>query len=231
MKVILGVEKLEKIFSKQQILELEIAIGEWKEEDSVEFRIKSTQISDIYKCISVKVIQPKTQSGSYLHEHEMVSITENIFKPYLTAGTFLVVKAYPHKSVVVNVVTPNWLEERLVKKGVRVKDLALMTGINRTNISAWVNGSRPMSQPVKAMFYFFLTQPTYKKDILQSFFDDLASANIGSTIPVVTRHLSEEDIKHHVIKRARELDCQHTLGDFAKEITHVKFTEKRFLTK
>jgi DNA-binding Xre family transcriptional regulator len=46
----------------------------------------------------------------------------------------------------------------MLKKGVKFNDLVTDTGLDKTNISAWVNGKRDMSQIVKAMFYFYFTR-------------------------------------------------------------------------
>ncbi|WP_394803177.1 helix-turn-helix domain-containing protein [Membranihabitans marinus] len=42
----------------------------------------------------------------------------------------------------------------MTKRGINSKELVEMTGINKSNISAWINDIRPMSQPAKALFYF-----------------------------------------------------------------------------
>lgn len=38
------------------------------------------------------------------------------------------------------------------------KDIMDETGIDKSNVSAWVNGTRTMSQPVRAMFYYYIWQ-------------------------------------------------------------------------
>lgn len=55
----------------------------------------------------------------------------------------------------VNVVTPDWAQERMNQRKVNLKQLEKDTGIDRGNLSNWVNGKRPMSQPVKALFYYY----------------------------------------------------------------------------
>ena len=54
------------------------------------------------------------------------------------------------------IVTPEWVQKKLKEKGIQQVDICKETGIERGNLSAWVNGAKPMSQPVKAMFYYLL---------------------------------------------------------------------------
>jgi plasmid maintenance system antidote protein VapI len=52
-------------------------------------------------------------------------------------------------------VTANWLQAQITQAGVSTNDIVTATGVNRASISAWVNGLRNMSKPVKAMFFFY----------------------------------------------------------------------------
>jgi hypothetical protein len=51
-----------------------------------------------------------------------------------------------------------WIEKKMQEKGVRIKQIAFDTGVDRTSISDWVTGKRSMGQIVKAMFYFYLSK-------------------------------------------------------------------------
>lgn len=44
------------------------------------------------------------------------------------------------------------------EKGIRIKQIAFDTGIDRESISDWVTEKRNMSQIVKAMFYYYLSK-------------------------------------------------------------------------
>lgn len=87
-----------------------------------------------------------------------------------------------------------------------------------------------MSQPVKAMFYYYLTRPTERKEIIVDFMNCLNKAKVGTVIPVPTFHLSEIDIRHYLIKKAIELNCQVSIGDFSKAVAEIKFYQKEFHT-
>lgn len=61
-------------------------------------------------------------------------------------------------------VTPKYVRNKMFELGVKIKNMQEDTGINKTNISAWINEIRPMSKPVKAMFYLYLQ---YKENQLK----------------------------------------------------------------
>ena len=52
------------------------------------------------------------------------------------------------------IVHPGYIRERMKQLGLKQVDLVNMTGADKTNINAWVNGTRTLSQPVKAMFFY-----------------------------------------------------------------------------
>jgi len=47
----------------------------------------------------------------------------------------------------------------MLQKGVRIKQIAFDTGVDRESVSEWVTGKRSMSQIVKALFYYYLSKP------------------------------------------------------------------------
>jgi hypothetical protein len=54
-------------------------------------------------------------------------------------------------------VTPQWVKAQIRRLDLRVNDIVEHTGVNQSNVSAWINGLRPMSASVKAMFYWYFT--------------------------------------------------------------------------
>lgn len=51
-------------------------------------------------------------------------------------------------------ITPDYIREKMFELRLKQVDLVGLTGCDKTNINAWVNGTRGMSQPVKAMFHY-----------------------------------------------------------------------------
>lgn len=54
-----------------------------------------------------------------------------------------------------DIVTPEWIRERMEALNIHTKDLVQQLGITPSEISVFVNGKRPMSRAMRAMFYYY----------------------------------------------------------------------------
>lgn len=52
-------------------------------------------------------------------------------------------------------VTLEWVNDKMFEHNLKQSDICMDTGLNPTNLSAYITGKRPMGQPVKAFFYYF----------------------------------------------------------------------------
>lgn len=105
--------------------------------------------------VQIRVTQGKSAAENYAKAGELIALTRDLFKRFLPNHLIHV-----HPSVYVpspsEVVDANWINSHMLAYGVKVKDISFQTGLDKTNISAWINDKRPMSQIVKAlMFNFF----------------------------------------------------------------------------
>jgi len=41
-------------------------------------------------------------------------------------------------------------------ESIRIKDIVNITGLDKGNLSSWINGTREMRRPIQSMFYFML---------------------------------------------------------------------------
>jgi hypothetical protein len=117
----------------------------------IEFKILSVKGDSV----TVRVTQGQSPSENYLTAQELSSRAKDLFAqlyPHLTIHA----RAIPYSPPKVEVVSPEWIQNRMKEKQIDNKTIVEMTGVDKANISNWVSGSRPMSQPVKAMFYFML---------------------------------------------------------------------------
>jgi hypothetical protein len=220
-------ERLRVFYSKEEIKQLENGARLLKDCFNCELKILSTNISGAYRAITMQVGQGSTLSGEYFNKIMLEKKIEDLFYPYIDKHIVLYIKVNPYKPTIVDVVTHEWLQEKMITKGIRKSDFIVDTGIDKTNLSAWINGTRSMSQPVKAMFYFYLIRPTNAHQLLTAFYQDLSEAIIGSTIPVVTEFITEADIRSAVLKKARELNCQVLMGGFNSKIAEISFYEPK----
>ena len=64
----------------------------------------------------------------------------------------------------IEVVTPEWIKEKLRVHKIKITEISIETGLNITSISAWSNGSRPMGRTVKAFWFFYFKTKTLSKN-------------------------------------------------------------------
>jgi len=106
------------------------------------------------KAITVSVAQGKHMSENYADEKTLVLRTRELFEKFFP-GKKIYTQDFPYRPNPVNQINSSWVKKRMDELGIRVTDIVNDTGVDKTNISAWANGTRPMSQPVKAMFYHY----------------------------------------------------------------------------
>jgi len=153
MSIILGLEKLNESLNSEEMEQLEKAALIHKNQSNIEFCILGLDEN----TISVETTQGETRSGKYANQTTLVKRTMEVFEKSLPEIS-IQVEAMPFLPNPTSVVNTLWLEKKMKEKGVRIKQIAFETGVDRDSISDWVTGKRAMSQIVKAMFYFYLSK-------------------------------------------------------------------------
>ncbi|SMC87654.1 helix-turn-helix domain-containing protein [Pedobacter africanus] len=153
MSSIPGIEQLSSRLSAAQIEKLSKAAERHKTQSNITFTILS--VSDDY--LEIETAQGETKSGKYATEATLIGRTKELFEK-LCPGAEIRVSPASFAPAPASIVNTAWLERRMQEKGVRIKQIAFDTGIDRESISDWVTGKRSMSQIVKAMFYFYLSR-------------------------------------------------------------------------
>lgn len=153
MSVILGIEKLKSQLDEQQLDLLEQAAETHKKQSNITFCILVMEADSI----QIETSQAENRSGKYATEASLVKRTHEVFDKWLPKFDIQVIPAtyLPSPTSVVN---PKWLEQKMDEKGLRIKQIAFDTGVDRESIADWVSGKRSMSQIVKAMLFFYLSK-------------------------------------------------------------------------
>jgi len=102
----------------------------------------------------IRVSQGRHLSENYANKKTLVTRTRELFQPFLP-GVKIHPQAIPYEPNPVTNIDSEWVKKQMEANNIRVTDIVHDTGVDKTNISAWTNGTRPMSQPVKAMFYHY----------------------------------------------------------------------------
>jgi hypothetical protein len=150
MGVIKNIEALGSL-NELELQKLEAGAAMHMQYSRIEFKVLEVNENDI----TVRVTQGESPAGNYLTSKELVNRAKDLFSFYLPGKT-IHVRAFPYSVPKVEAVGPEWIQKQMHSKGVSQKTIVEETGIDKTNVSAWITGKRPMSQPVKAMFWFML---------------------------------------------------------------------------
>jgi hypothetical protein len=151
MGVIRNIDQLTDILSDEAIKRLEAGAKQQKKHNNIEFEILS--VND--HVITIGTEQLENSSGNYANFRMLAKRTSDLFGKHLPQSYKLEVQPVEFIVSPSAVVTPEWIGQKMLEKGIRIKQIVFETGINRNNVSDWANGKKPMSQIVKAMFYFY----------------------------------------------------------------------------
>lgn len=153
MSSIPGIEKLAETLTAEQLEKLEKGAQRHAEMSNMSFTILSIASTEL----EIEVAQNETKSGRYATEATLTTRTRELFTKFLP-NIKLNISPVTYAPSPASTVTTKWLEEKMDQKGVRIKQIAFETGIDKEAISDWVTGKKSMSQLVKAMFYFYLSK-------------------------------------------------------------------------
>ncbi|HTE31303.1 MAG TPA: hypothetical protein VK666_13070 [Chryseolinea sp.] len=106
------------------------------------------------KKVIIQVAQERHAAGNYQSAKRLIEIVHETFDRF-----FKDAKVIPRPIVFevspANKVTSEWINKKMLTIGVRLKEIAADTGIEYSQLSGLVTGNKPLSQTVKAMFYFY----------------------------------------------------------------------------
>ncbi|MBV7531248.1 helix-turn-helix transcriptional regulator [Chitinophaga sp. sic0106] len=137
----------------ESIKKLDYGALQHRRYSSIEFKILKVDTGE--KSITVQTIQGKSLSENYADLAKLIKLTKDLFSRYFPDFK-IHVHAIPYSHPEVDQISTAEIRNYMEDKGLKIKDIEKLTGIDKTNLSAWLNDKRAMSQPVKAMFYFMI---------------------------------------------------------------------------
>jgi hypothetical protein len=149
MNVIKNRRLIESLLSEDQLDRLELGAAMHKRHSRIHFKV--VEVGENH--VRVQTEQTKSPAKNYFLVEELEERTKSLFGGFFPDKEIRVF-ANEYVSPTVDDVTPTWLQRKMRDKGINQSAIVKATGIDKTNISAWLSGSRPMTQPVKAMFYY-----------------------------------------------------------------------------
>lgn len=146
-----GLSVVETELSPADIEKIELAAMMHGRHSNITFKFVSLDSNSV----TIKVIQGKSAAGNYQNKKRLIEIVHETFDSFFP-GKKIHVQPVPYEESPVDKVNAEWIQKKMLDSGTRLKDIAKETGIEQTQLSAAINGGRPLSQVTKAMFYFYL---------------------------------------------------------------------------
>lgn len=149
MNTVKNLHYLSGYLPKEKTGELEQGASLYQRHANITFKILKANKDELI----VEVRQGRNAQGKYLSSKDLTARANELFSRFFPDRD-IHTRPKPYHSPPPDEVSPEWVQDHMNRQKVSLKKLEKNTGIDKTNLSAWVNGTRPMSQPVKAMFYF-----------------------------------------------------------------------------
>lgn len=129
---------------------MEIAALQHRRHNSIRFKIVEIGKGKV----TIQIAQGKNAWGNYFPSKRLVEIVHETYDRFFP-GMKVVVHPIPYVESPANKVDVEWVNRHMIEAQVKLKDIAQETGIAYTQLSELITGARPLSQPMKALFYFY----------------------------------------------------------------------------
>ena len=106
------------------------------------------------EAVTVLIAQEKNHAGNYFDVKRLIEIAHETFDD-LVAPRRVHVRPVPYQPSPTEVVTADWIKNKVLESGKKIKEIAHDLGIDAASVTAYKNGIKPLSGIVKAMFYYY----------------------------------------------------------------------------
>ena len=151
--IVKNIHLIEELTTSENIAKLKVGALQYRKFARITFKVLS--VAD--KVMHIHTVQTKSPHENHADEARLILRTKELFLHFFPDYE-IVVTAVPYQGNPTEKVTPEYIREAMNSYDIKVKDIVDETGIDKSNVSAWVNGTRSMSQPVRAMFYYYIWQ-------------------------------------------------------------------------
>ncbi|KIO77715.1 hypothetical protein TH53_07165 [Pedobacter lusitanus] len=150
MEIIKNIYKLVGIVRHIDLLRLEEGAKQYLTQLNISFEIITAKSS----ALKVKTRQWKCRKDNLAEIPKLITLTKDLFERFLT-DIPVTVHPIAYTPAVADNVEPEWINNKMLTLDVKLKDINRDTGIDKLSLSSWINGTEPMSQDVKAMFFYY----------------------------------------------------------------------------
>lgn len=146
----MSINVLKNFVSKVQYKDLQDKVDFHSKFSSIDFDI--IRIND--ESVLIRTTQDKSFTGVYFDNKRLYEITIETFKEILEPRQ-VQAHTFPQLVSPCDKITSEFVMATMGRFKIKNKEFETAFGVHKTTISAWANGLRPMSKPVKAMFYYY----------------------------------------------------------------------------
>lgn len=150
MSVIVNAHKLSSILTTDEIKKLEHVASAYKKGLNILFKIIVVDSDEIY----IEVKKGKNINGEVVEDEALIKLTDDLFHPYFTGKT-IISHVAQYLIPPVEFVNASWIRKQMKFTGTQLKDLVNDSGLNKSYLSAIINGRKPLSQINKSFFYYY----------------------------------------------------------------------------
>jgi hypothetical protein len=140
--------------SEDDKLKMEEAAVAHKRYSNIEFKILEYTPSKVI----VRVTQGKSAANNYQTAKRLVEIVSETYGRFFN-GKKIMARPYIYQQSPANDVNDTWINNQMTKLKIGIPQIVEDTGIDKTQLTSLITGNRPLSQPMKALFwYYFLSK-------------------------------------------------------------------------
>lgn len=150
MALIKNLHLLEDDLRPGDLDKMEVAASAHQRYSSITFKVVELKPDKVI----FQITQGKSAAGNYQNQKRLIEIVHETYDRFFP-GRKVQVHAIPFVESPANVVTDKWVNEKMLEKGIKLKQISEETGIDKTQLSSLITGDRPLSQPMKALFWYY----------------------------------------------------------------------------
>jgi len=142
---------IKHLLTEDQLQDIETGASMHLRSSRIEFKILEVKGDEI----TVRVTQGESPGENFIPVKELATRGKDLFKHFLPDKT-IHTRTHAYSVPKADEVSQAWIQNRMQSKGVTEKHISTESGIDKVKIHEWIVGNRPMSQEVKAMFWYML---------------------------------------------------------------------------
>lgn len=151
MTYIKNIELISSLITQEDLATLEAGASVHFQMYKIEYKILEVDARNV----TIRITQVAIPIDEFLSSKQMASVVKGLFQRFLPN---LKIHARPiaYSPPKTNKVNASWVNYMLAAKGITFDAIQEETGLDRKKLHDWLSGKEPMSQEVKAMFWYML---------------------------------------------------------------------------